>query len=105
MGYTVSIVSISMALIFLIYSIISYKKKRIIYTILNEKEKIIVLKDDYYKIQLLFCVFNCILLILESIIIYNTRFFICYYLATFWIVNYLLKFMAIKMKYLNKSYE
>lgn len=105
MEYTVSIVSISMALIFLIYSIISYKKKRIIYTILNEKEKIIVLKDDYYKIQLLFCVFNCILLILESIIIYNTRFFICYYLATFWIVNYLLKFMAIKMKYLNKSYE
>lgn len=105
MEVTVSIVSISMALIFLIYSIISYKKKRIIYTILNEKEKIIVLKDDYYKIQLLFCVFNCILLILESIIIYNTRFFICYYLATFWIVNYLLKFMAIKMKYLNKSYE
>lgn len=105
MEETVSIVSISMALIFLIYSIISYKKKRIIYTILNEKEKIIVLKDDYYKIQLLFCVFNCILLILESIIIYNTRFFICYYLATFWIVNYLLKFMAIKMKYLNKSYE
>ena len=105
MEETVSIVSISMALIFLIYSIISYKKKRIIYTILNEKEKIIVLKDDYYKIQLLFCVFNCILLILESIIIYNTRFFICYYLATFWIVNYLLKFMALKMKYLNKSYE
>ena len=105
MEVTVSIVSISMALIFLIYSIISYKKKRIIYTILNEKEKIIVLEDDYYKIQLLFCVFNCILLILESIIIYNTRFFICYYLATFWIVNYLLKFMAIKMKYLNKSYE
>ena len=105
MGDTVSIVYISIALIFLIYSIISYKKKRIIYTILNEKEKIIVLKDDYYKIQLLFCVFNCILLILESIIIYNTRFFICYYLATFWIVNYLLKFMAIKMKYLNKSYE
>ena len=105
MEVTVSIVSISMALIFLIYSIISYKKKRIIYTILNEKEKIIVLKDDYYKIQLLFCVFNCILLILESIIIYNTRFFICYYLATFWIVNYLLKFMAIKMKYLNNSYE
>ena len=103
MGDTVSIVYISIALIFLIYSIISYKKKRIIYTIRNEN--INVLKDDYYKIQLLFCVFNCILLILESIIIYNTRFFICYYLATFWIVNYLLKFMAIKMKYLNKSYE
>ena len=108
MGDTVSIVYISIALIFLIYSIISYKKKSIIYTIRNEKEKINVLKDDYYKMQLLFCVFNCILLILESVIIYNnsnTSLFVCYYLATFWIVNYLLKFIAIKMKYLNKSYK
>lgn len=108
MGDTASIAYISIALIFLIYSIISYKKKNIIYTVCNEKEKLTVLKDDYYKMQLLFCVFNCILLILESVIIYNnsnTRFFICYYLATFWIVNYLLRFIAIKMKYLNKSHE
>lgn len=106
MGDTVSIVYISIALIFLIYSIISYKKKSIIYTIRNEK--INVLKDDYYKMQLLFCVFNCILLVLESVIIYNdsnASLFLCYYLATFWIVNYLLKFIAIKMEYLNKSHE
>ena len=100
------IVYISMALIFLIYSIISYKKKRIIYTIRNKK--INVLKDDYYKIQLLFCLFNCILLILESLIIYNKiniNLFVSYYLVTFWAINYLLKFIAIKMKYLNTSYE
>ena len=106
MGDTVSIVYISIALIFLIYSIISYKKKRIIYTIRNEN--INVLKDDYYKMQLLFCVFNCILLVLESVIIYNdsnASLFLCYYVATFWIVNYLLKFIAIKMEYLNKSHE
>ncbi len=106
MGDTVFIVYISIALIFLIYSVISYKKKSVIYTIRNEKIK--VLKDDYYKIQLLFCVFNCILLILESVIIYNntnTSLFMCYYIATFWVVNYLLKFIAIKMKYLNSSYE
>ena len=106
MGDVVFIVYISIALIFLIYSIISYKKKNIVYTIRNEK--INVLKDDYYKIQLLFCVFNCILLVLESVIIYNktnTSLFVCYYLATFWIVNYLLKFISIKMKYLNTSYE
>ena len=106
MGDLVFIVYISIALIFLIYSIISYKKKNIVYTIRNEK--INVLKDDYYNLQLLFCVFNCILLVLESVIIYNktnTSLFVCYYLATFWIVNYLLKFISIKMKYLNTSYE
>ena len=106
MGDVVFIVYISIALIFLVYSIISYKKKSIIYTIRNEK--INVLKDDYYNLQLLFCVFNCILLVLESVIIYNktnTSLFVCYYLATFWIVNYLLKFISIKMKYLNTSYE
>ena len=106
MGDVVFIVYTSIALIFLIYSIISYKKKSIIYTIRNEK--INVLKDDYYNLQLLFCVFNCILLVLESVIIYNktnTSLFVCYYLATFWIVNYLLKFISIKMKYLNTSYE
>lgn len=102
----VFLVYISMALIFLIYSIISYKKKSIIYTIRNKK--INVLKDDYYKIQLLFCVFNCILLILGSAIIYNKvniNLFTSYYLAIFWIINYLLKFVAIKIKYLNTSYE
>ncbi len=106
MGDVVFIVYISIALIFLVYSIISYKKKSIIYTIRNEK--INVLKDDYYNLQLLFCVFNCTLLILESVIIYNktnTSLFVCYYLATFWVVNYLLKFISIKMKYLNTSYE
>lgn len=106
MGDVVLIVYISIALIFLVYSIISYKNKSIIYTISNEN--ISVLKDDYYNLQLLFCVFNCILLILESVIIYNntnTPLFVSYYLATFWIVNYLLKFIAIKMKYINKSYN
>ena len=106
MGDLVFIVYISIALIFLIYSIISYKKKNIIYTI--RSEKINVSKDNYYNLQLLFCVSNCILLILESVAIYNktnTTLFVCYYLVTFWVVNYLLKFIGIKMKYLNISYE
>ena len=49
MGDLVFIVYISIALIFLIYSIISCKKKNIIYTIRNEN--INVLKDDYYNLQ------------------------------------------------------
>ena len=51
-----SISPISIALIFLVYSIISYKKKSIIYAVRDGKEKVTVLKDDYYKMQLLFCV-------------------------------------------------
>ena len=103
-----SISYISIALIFLVYSIISYKKKSIIYAVRDGKEKVTVLKDDYYKIQLLFCVLNCILLILETLIIYihsNSGLFTLYYIGTFWIVNYLLKFMAIKIKYLGKCHE
>lgn len=106
MGDIVFIVYIGIALIFFIYSIIWYKNKSIIYTIRNKH--ITVLKDDYYNLQLLFCVFNSILLILESVLIYNntnTSLFVCYYLATFWVVNYLLKFIAIKMKYLSTIYE
>ena len=101
-----SISYISIALIFLVYSIISYKKKSIIYAVRDGKEKVTVLKDDYYKMQLLFCVLNCILLILETLIIYihsNSGLFTLYYIGTFWIVNYLLKFMAIKMKYFIKT--
>ena len=40
-----SISSISIALIFLVYSIISYKKKSIIYAVRDGKEKVTVLKD------------------------------------------------------------
>ncbi|SCH45488.1 hypothetical protein [Romboutsia sp. 1001713B170207_170306_H8] len=106
MGNVVFTVYISIALIFLIYSIISCKKKRIIYTIRNKR--INVSKDNYYNLQLLFCIANCILLILESVIAYNktsTSLFVSYYLATFWLVNYLLKFIGIKMKYLNTNYK
>jgi len=106
MGDVVFIAYISIAFIFLIYSIISYKKKSIIYTIRNKN--INVLKDDYYNLQLLFCVLTCILLILGSLIIYNKvhiNLFVSCYVGTFWLLNYLLKFIAIKMKYLNISYE
>lgn len=106
MGDIVLIIYISIAVIFLIYSIISFRKRRIIYAINNEKIKVV--KDNYYNLQLSFCVLNSILLILESVIFYNNTnisLFVCYYLVTFWIVNYLLKFIAIKMKYLSTGNE
>lgn len=96
--------AILIPLIFLIYSLIAYKKKFIIYTIKNNKIR--VTKDSYYILQLLFCIINCILLIFESVMtIKSISFFACYYVATFWLMNYLLKFVSIKMKYVSMSYE
>lgn len=96
--------AILIPLIFLIYSLIAYKKKFIIYTIKNNNIR--VTKDSYYILQLLFCIINCILLIFESVMtIKSISFFACYYVATFWLMNYLLKFVSIKMKYISMSYE
>lgn len=82
----------------------AYKKKFIIYTIKNNNIR--VTKDSYYILQLLFCIINCILLIFESVMtIKSISFFACYYVATFWLMNYLLKFVSIKMKYVSLSYE
>ena len=96
--------AILIPLIFLIYSLMAYKKKFIIYTIKNNNIR--VTKDSYYILQLLFCIINCILLIFESVMtIKSISFFACYYVATFWLMNYLLKFVSIKMKYVSMSYE
>lgn len=96
--------AILIPLIFLIYSLMAYKKKFIIYTIKNNNIR--VTKDSYYILQLLFCIINCILLVFESVMtIKSISFFACYYVATFWLMNYLLKFVSIKMKYVSMSYE
>jgi hypothetical protein len=105
MEYIVLVVSaIIIPLILFIYSLISYKKKIIIYTINNNKMKI--MKNSYYNLQLLFCIINCILLVFESVLtIDNIILFVCYYIATFWLMNYLLKFISIKMKYVSIGCE
>lgn len=83
-----------------IYSLISYKKKTIIYTKNNENIK--VLKDSYYSLQLLFYIITCILLVFESVMtISSISIFICYYIATFFLMNYLLRFISVKMNYLS----
>ena len=101
MEYTVLVFSaIIIPLILFIYALISYKKKTIVYTINNDRMK--VTKDSYYSLQLLFYIIICILLVFESVMtIKSISFFICYYIATFWLMNYLLKFISIKMKYIT----
>ena len=85
-----------------IYSLISYKKKTIIYT--NNNENMKVTKDSYYSLQLLFSITTCILLVFESVMAINSiGIFICYYIATIFIMNYLLRFMSVKMNYLSEN--
>ena len=105
MEYIVLVVSaIIIPLILFIYSLMSYKKKFIICTINNKNMK--VTKNSYYNLQLLFCIISCILLVFESVMtITNIVFFACSYVATLWFMNYLLKFISIKMKYLSISFE
>lgn len=89
-------------IILFIYTIIIYIKRKVIYAINSKNLK--VKKDDFYKLQLLFCILNCILLLLETFNLYNKlniNLFVSCYLITFWAVNYLLKFIAIKNKYIE----
>lgn len=105
MGIILIVVStITIPLIFLIYGIMAYKKKIIICTINNNKMKVV--KNSYYSLQLLFCIINCILLVFVSLMITaNIIQYVCYYIATFWLMNYLFKFISIKMNYVSIGFE
>lgn len=105
MEYTLLVISaIIIPLIFFTYSLVSFKKKFIICTIKNNNIKVI--KDSYYSLQLLFCIITCVLLVFESVIAINSiLFFTCYYIATFLFINYLLKFISIKMNFISINGE
>lgn len=106
MGDTVFLICMSAPVIFFIYSIVSYKNKFIIYTIKDKNMKVV--NDAYYSLQLSFCIINSILVALGIFILYNSKnatSIVFYYLAVFWILNYLLKFMAIKKNYIRIDCE
>lgn len=106
MGDIVFLICIAAPVMFFIYSIVSYKKKFIIYTIKDKNMKVV--NDAYYRLQLSICIVNSILVALGIIIIYNIKkptTIVFYYMAVFWILNYLLKFMAIKKNYITIDCE
>lgn len=106
MGDIVFLICIAAPVMFFIYSIVSYKKKFIIYTIKDKNMKVV--NDAYYRLQLSFCIVNSILIALGIIIIYNIKkptTIVFYYMSVFWILNYLLKFMAIKKNYITIDCE
>ena len=90
-------------IVFLIYSIITFENKTIIYTVNDNDIK--VAKSSYYILQLLFCIINAVLLGIEIKIFYNkidVRYFILIYVISFWTINFLLKYIAFKNKYLKR---
>ena len=100
---------ISPAICYLIYNIICYKRKSIVYILSNRKKIFMVLNDDFYNIQLLFGAVLSFLLILSSIaLIYSTSYenylyyFIIVYALTFSFFNIIFEWISIKKSYIKK---
>jgi len=86
-------------ILFVIYNIVYYFKKKVIYTI-NDKN-FVVINNKFFKIQL--CL-SCVNSILIAMVVYvwdkfNSPFSFLLFLLTFWSINYLIKFIAISKKY------
>lgn len=95
-------IGILIALIFLLYNIYCYKFKKVIYTI-NSKD-IFISNNKFYMVQFLINLFNISFLIIISYLSYlnnfNIQLYVIYFLGIFWILNFLIKYIGIKLKYI-----
>lgn len=104
---------ISSSILYFIYNFWCYKKKEVVYFISGirisgiKRKNVTVLNDKYYNTQFLFAIFNCLLIIIESILIvpislsqdstiHNTV-----PVLTFVAINYCLKWISLKKKYVK----
>lgn len=62
------ILGVLIAIWFIIYNLICYKKRKMIYAI--NKDRYYILKNDYFKTQLIFGIVNSICLIMFSVYCY-----------------------------------
>ena len=88
------ICNIIVPLLFVIYNVVYYFKKKVIYTLKNDD--FIIINDDFYKIQL---IVSCVNAISVSILLfawqkYSFSFGLFLFLAVFWSFNYLIKVIA-----------
>lgn len=86
-------------ILFVIYNIVYYLKKKVIYTIKNKN--FVIVNNNYFKVQLLL---SCINSILISIIVrmwdkLNSQIYFLLFILTFWGINYLIKFISILKEY------
>lgn len=88
--------------IFLIYSVVYSRKRKVIYTI--NTPKFIVLDDRYFNLQLKISILNSIILVIGGSIsqfFYNKSTILFGTILIFWIINYCLKWIAINKKYVQ----
>ena len=86
-------------IIFVIYNIICYLKRKVIYTI-NDSSLVIV-DDRFFKLQLSLSLLNSLLV---SVVVYiwekqNLKFGILLFIMVYWGINYLIKYIGILKKY------
>lgn len=92
-------------ILFVIYNIVYYLKKKVIYTIKNEN--FVIVSNNYFKVQLFL---SCINSICISIIVYiwdkfNSQIYFLIFILTFWGINYLIKFIVILKEYAKTENE
>ncbi len=100
------LVYVILAMIFFMYNIRCFITKKPIYFIKSKNKKIIILNDNFFKMQLMFSIINSVLLIIISII-----FSVCFYkyilmyisifISIFMLMNYLIKSISIKKEYID----
>ncbi|WP_394872837.1 hypothetical protein [Clostridium butyricum] len=88
-------------IIFIIYNIICYLKRKVIYTI-NDSSLVIV-DDRFFKLQLSLSLLNSLLV---SVVVYiwekqNLKFGILLFIMVYWGINYLIKYIGILKKYVQ----
>ena len=93
------ICGVIMPISFIIYNIVYYFNKKVIYSI--KDKNLVVINNKFFKIQL--CL-SCINAILITIVVYvwdkfDSPFGLLLFIVTFWGINYLIKFIAILKKY------
>lgn len=93
------ICGIIVPILFVVYNIVYYLKKKVIYTIRNDN--FVIINNNYFKVQLLL---SCINSIFISIIVriwdkLKSPMYFLLFLLIYWGINYLIKFIAILKKY------
>ncbi|AOR25132.2 hypothetical protein BGI42_15430 (plasmid) [Clostridium taeniosporum] len=93
------ICGIIIPILFVIYNIVYYFKKKVIYTIKNKN--FIIVNNTFFKIQL---GLSCVNSVLMAVILYVWNKFDfklggLVFILTFWSINYLIKFISLLKKY------
>lgn len=93
------ICGVIMPILFVIYNIVYYFNKKVIYTI--KDMNLVIINNKFFKVQL--CL-SCLNSVLITIVVYvwdkfDYPFGLLLFLITFWGINYLIKFIAILKKY------